>query len=538
LILKAAQNGAMTYADIWGDDIQSVKAAIRDDLRAKIVAQRRQELAAQTNSTSAGAMPTYESVPNEPQISQALRTQQTNETTHPRSGPNIRKAFREADSRNLRDNLFALNLSQYAAEQEAQQQFMSSMLLPEKEPDEAWMPTYAAALHLLEQPKEGKAAPLWATPEDLIWRQDEEASALPWAKPWGRQPDFGDMLLPQFRSGEQGPWDELLELWGGAGKSLPGGANAGTMDMADPELFNDWIEALWGPEAEEDKGTDLPEDLSLPGLESLAPDTSHTAIVGKETAGALTEDTGDDYIYDPINWENEFENSIEARIDQLSPNLSEQSRVRLIDNIILEEAEKLQQKYRTVYETSGTLLAAIFSPGLHKTLAPLFIEFPTEDTEINPYFEAAAIGFSTGFSSGLWYEAFKGITSGGAGGYADDVTEGAGNSRVLWSGGKNAMDVAADFATKNGLKTLEKTATGKLLTTCQNIANRIFGEEKAYQLLSPLWDKASARFVRGADGVIHAFLNSQGISDTSVFMRIEYEIAKERGLKMVFHLVK
>jgi hypothetical protein len=100
------------------------------------------------------------------------------------------------------------------------------------------------------------------------------------------------------------------------------------------------------------------------------------------------------------------------------------------------------------------------------------------------------------------------------------------------------MDVAADFATKNGLKTLEQTATGKLLTTCQNIANRIFGEEKAYQLLSPLWDKASARFVRGADGVIHAFLNSQGISDTSVFMRIEYEIAKERGLKMVFHLVK
>ncbi len=125
--------------------------------------------------------------------------------------------------------------------------------------------------------------------------------------------------------------------------------------------------------------------------------------------------------------------------------------------------------------------------------------------------------------------------------YGDEAyfsATGVGDSRVLWSGGKNTMAVAADFATKNGFKTLEQTVTGKLLTVCQNVANRIVGEENAYQLLSPLWDKASARFVRGADGVIHAFLNSQGISDTSVFMRIEYEIAKERSLKMIFHLVK
>jgi hypothetical protein len=59
-------------------------------------------------------------------------------------------------------------------------------------------------------------------------------------------------------------------------------------------------------------------------------------------------------------------------------------------------------------------------------------------------------------------------------------------------------------------------------------------KKKAYQLLSPLWDKASARFVGGADGVIHAFLNYRGISDTSVFMRIEYEIAKEQGLEIYF----
>ncbi len=119
-----------------------------------------------------------------------------------------------------------------------------------------------------------------------------------------------------------------------------------------------------------------------------------------------------------------------------------------------------------------------------------------------------------------------------------NAKEVSGKSRVLWSGGKKAMDIAADFATKNGLKILEQTTTGKLLTTSQNVANKIFGKVKAYELLRPLWDNASARFVMGSDGAIHAFLNSQGISDTSVFIRIEYEIAKDRGIQMIFHLVK
>jgi hypothetical protein len=163
-------------------------------------------------------------------------------------------------------------------------------------------------------------------------------------------------------------------------------------------------------------------------------------------------------------------------------------------------------------------------------------EKQAQDTAFQKIMNLIGVGNNTGAKASQ-------LANGTGKGYNGNVpdsqpNEGAGNGRVLWSGGKKAMDVAADFATKNGLKTLEQTVTGKLLTTCQNIAKRIFGEEKAYQLLSPLWDKASARFVRGADGVIHAFLNSQGISDTSVFMRIEYEIAKERGLKMVFHLVK
>jgi hypothetical protein len=190
-----SKSGALTYVDARGDDVQSLKASIRDNLRAKSVAQRQQELAAQTSGTFAGAMPTYESVLNEPQISQAVRTQ---------------------------------------------------------------------------QPAEYNTAPLWATPEDLFWRQDdEEESKLPWAKPWESQSDFDDMLLPQFKSGEQGPWDELLELWEGIGTSLPGGANAGTMDIADPDGYRIWEEALSGAD---DAGANAGKDLSVQRLDSLLPD--------------------------------------------------------------------------------------------------------------------------------------------------------------------------------------------------------------------------------------------------------------------------
>ena len=92
---------------------QAEKASIRDNLRAKSVSQRRQELAGQnTNGMSTEGMPTYESVLNEPQISQALRTQQQVNLPSYESGqnePNIMKAFREADAQNWLDNIMLLD---------------------------------------------------------------------------------------------------------------------------------------------------------------------------------------------------------------------------------------------------------------------------------------------------------------------------------------------------------------------------------------------------------------------------------------------
>jgi len=125
-----------------------------------------------------------------------------------------------------------------------------------------------------------------------------------------------------------------------------------------------------------------------------------------------------------VNWENEFQRNIKARIDRLSPNLSGQSRVQSVDAIILEEAEKLQDKYSTVYNASNNILASIFSPGVHDKFAPLYTEYPTEETEVkHPLVETGIDGLFKGFLAGLTYEASKGISYENTG---EAVTEGAG----------------------------------------------------------------------------------------------------------------
>ena len=127
----------------------------------------------------------------------------------------------------------------------------------------------------------------------------------------------------------------------------------------------------------------------------------------------------------------------------------------------------------------------------------------------------------------------KGLFKGGS----KEITTVSREGVVLWSGGKKVMDIAAKYSKENALKTLEQTYKGKILDSLQSIGNKMLGKDKAYKLLSPLWDKASASFAQSASGQVHVFLNATGISETSVFMRIEYQILKEKGIDMIFHLV-
>jgi|LSQX01.1.fsa_nt_gb hypothetical protein len=69
------------------------------------------------------------------------------------------------------------------------------------------------------------------------------------------------------------------------------------------------------------------------------------------------------------------------------------------------------------------------------------------------------------------------------------------------------------------------------------VGNRVLGNEKTYEVLRPLWENASAVFVRSAQGEIHIFLNAQGISDLSIFYTVEWSICKELGLRIIWHFV-
>ncbi len=103
--------------------------------------------------------------------------------------------------------------------------------------------------------------------------------------------------------------------------------------------------------------------------------------------------------------------------------------------------------------------------------------------------------------------------------------------RVFWSGGGNeAVESSArQFATENGMTTLEMTRAGKNLT---NLTQNMSYPEKA-----PMWQRLSATYAEGAYGSVHVFQNAGGIGVKSVWGSIEYPILQQNGVNIIFHIV-
>ena len=82
----------------------------------------------------------------------------------------------------------------------------------------------------------------------------------------------------------------------------------------------------------------------------------------------------------------------------------------------------------------------------------------------------------------------------------------------MWSGGgkANVFKIAKSFSKANGLKVLENTFKGKLLSFIQTIAEGILGKELAWKFMKPLWQAASEQFAKSANGIVHEFLNFWG----------------------------
>ena len=112
---------------------------------------------------------------------------------------------------------------------------------------------------------------------------------------------------------------------------------------------------------------------------------------------------------------------------------------------------------------------------------------------------------------GIVIGAVVGALIGGTIGYV--IGPSANSGLVLWSGNGNAsvFQAAKSFARKNGLKILEKTKKGKILTKMQNKLIKEQGKDAAWKIMKPLFDAASEQFARTANGTVHIFLNAGGI---------------------------
>ena len=115
------------------------------------------------------------------------------------------------------------------------------------------------------------------------------------------------------------------------------------------------------------------------------------------------------------------------------------------------------------------------------------------------------------------------------GGKLAGLWAGRGANRVFWSGGKDAMAAARNYAEITGGKTLEMTFSGKALD--------VLTTPKTYPLLKPFWEKASFNFAKGAEGSVDVFhSSSKGVRLDSIWSKVEYPQLKLNDIHIDFHL--
>jgi len=100
--------------------------------------------------------------------------------------------------------------------------------------------------------------------------------------------------------------------------------------------------------------------------------------------------------------------------------------------------------------------------------------------------------------------------------------------RIFWSGGNVAKNAAADFASSHGMKTLEMTTGGRIMNSISPFLPR--------WVSSPVWNKLSSNFAKGAIGDINVFQNAAGVSLNSTWRLVEYPILKSQNI--IYHIVK
>ena len=73
------------------------------------------------------------------------------------------------------------------------------------------------------------------------------------------------------------------------------------------------------------------------------------------------------------------------------------------------------------------------------------------------------------------------------------------------------------------------------------LQSKFWGKSKGYKFMKPFWNAASKQFVKSAAGrqtYVNVFISASQFSEASVFAKIEYDIVRSLGLKIIWHFVQ
>jgi hypothetical protein len=110
------------------------------------------------------------------------------------------------------------------------------------------------------------------------------------------------------------------------------------------------------------------------------------------------------------------------------------------------------------------------------------------------------------------------------------TTEAVAGSSVFWSGGNVAKSAAAEFASANGLKTLEMTTKGSIMNAVSPYLPRAVS--------NPIWNSLSTNFAKGAAGEANFFTTVAGPRATSIWSTVEQPILQSNSVNIITHTIK
>jgi hypothetical protein len=95
---------------------------------------------------------------------------------------------------------------------------------------------------------------------------------------------------------------------------------------------------------------------------------------------------------------------------------------------------------------------------------------------------------------------------------------------------KRGGKAATEFATRNGMTTINMTRAGRNL---EKLTNGLPDD-----VSRSMWERLSAQFAKGAKGEVHVFENANKLDINSTWGKTEYPILmKSKDIKIINHIV-